>query len=177
MPTSKNRTYWRLLIKISVLTFFFVQPCFGQNLEDNITQAWKDLKNQLQRRADIVPNLTIALANSKHVHQNELKRAKGVATHLFHILDTLQIPDSASLFIASQLDIELTGALARILVTLERDKELKNTLVVRELQTNLEAVENRLELAKLNYNNACTKAHRRDLLFGKIVQTNAPQAM
>ena len=157
------------------MTFYFVQPCFGQNLEDNITQAWKDLKSQLQRRADIVPNLTIALANSKHVLQNESKRARSISTHLFHILDTLQIPDSASLFSASHLDIQLTGALARILVTLERDKELKNTLVVRELQTNLEAVENRLELAKLNYNNACRKAHRQDLLFEKIIKTNVPQ--
>jgi hypothetical protein len=87
----------------------------------------------------------------------------------------LQIPDSASLFFASHLDIELTGALARMLVTLERDQDLKNTLVVRELQTNLEAVENRLKLAKVNYNNACRKANRQDLLFEKIVKTNAPQ--
>jgi LemA protein len=175
MPTPKNKTYLRLLIKIFVLTFFFAQPCFGQNLEDNITQAWKDLKNQLQRRADIVPNLTIALANSKHVLQNESKRARSISTHLFRILDSLQIPDSASLFFASHLNIELTGALARMLVTLEGDQDLKNTLVVRELQTNLEAVENRLKLAKVNYNNACRKAHRQDLLFEKIIKTNVPQ--
>jgi hypothetical protein len=62
-----------------------------------------------------------------------------------------------------------------MLVALEGDQDFKNTLVVRELQTNLEAVENRLKLAKVNYNNACRKAHRQDLLFEKIVKTNAPQ--
>jgi hypothetical protein len=162
--------YLKQLSKILFITLFFAQPCFAQSSDCNFMEAWKDLRSVLQRRADIVPNLAITLSNSKHVDQKELKRAKGIATYLYQILDTLHIPDSASLFLTSQLEIELTEALTRTLVTLERDRNLKNTSVIRELLTSLEEVEHRFERAKLNYNNACTKAHRADLLFKTSVK-------
>jgi LemA protein len=152
---------FRLLLSL----LFLSQASMAQETTKSVNDAWTSLRTQLRRRTDLVINLTNSLSTSTHVDQEELKKAKNLAADLFRLTDTVKTLDSVSISFASGLNANLTQVLGRTLVTLEEDQKLKNSNLVRDLQLHLEATENRLNLARIIYNEACTKVNRQDLLF------------
>ena len=156
----------KLITTIFFIILFSVQTSYGQDTTTQINTAWINLKTQLQRRTDIVSNLTSILSKSTKVDKEQLNNSKAFSIDLFKYVDTLNFKDSLSISLANGKNNRLTQALARTLATLENDKKLMSDNQLQGLLMQLEGCENRIALAKREYNDVCKEYGKADLLFG-----------
>lgn len=115
-----------------------------------VDTAWSNVEVQYQRRADIVPQLVSTVQGAANFEQKTLTdvvEARAKATSV-----QVNPTDAASLkaFTASQG--ELSGALSRLLVSVEAYPTLTATQGFRDLQSQLEGTENRIAVARGDYN-------------------------
>ncbi len=165
----------KLVTTFILLFFFSFQTIYGQDTTAHINTAWTNLKTQLQRRTDIVSNLTSILSKSTKVDKEQLNNSKLYSIDLFKYVDTLSYKDSLTISLASNKNNKLTQALARTLATLEDDKKLRSDNQLQGLLMQLEGCENRIALAKRDYNNVCKVYGKTDLLFGSNNEEKAPE--
>ena len=120
---------------------------------DEATKAgWSEVVNQYQRRADLIPNLVNTVKGFAQQEQEVLTRvteARARATGVQITAETLGDPAALQKFQAAQG--ELSSALARLLVVVERYPELKSDKNFLELQAQLEGTENRIAVARTRY--------------------------
>jgi len=117
-----------------------------QRRDEAVNQAASQIKVQLQRRADLIPNLVETV---KGVAAQESTVYLGVAearARLAGAVESGSLPEMAT---ANQA---LTGALGRLLAIAEAYPELKSDQSFRQLQDQLEGTENRIAVARQDYN-------------------------
>jgi LemA protein len=128
-----------------------VYNMFVQN-EETINGQWAEVETQYQRRADLIPNLVNTVKGYADFEQETLTaviEARAKATSI-----TLQADDLSPEKIAQfqQAQDQLSGSLSRLLVAVERYPELKANQNFLELQAQLEGTENRIAVARRNFN-------------------------
>ena len=126
-----------------------------QQNEEAVNRAWGDLESQLQRRADLVPNLVATVKGAAGFEKETLQavvEARAKATSIQLTPEMLSDQAAMSQFQAAQG--QLSSALSRLLVTVERYPQLKATQNFRDLQVQLEGTENRISVARQRYNQA-----------------------
>ena len=120
--------------------------------DESVTASWSEVVNQYQRRADLIPNLVTTVkggaANEKDI-LNSVIEARAKATSINVNADTLNDPAMFQKF--SQAQDQLSGALSRLLVTVERYPEVKSTQLYQDLLSQLEGTENRITVARKRY--------------------------
>jgi LemA protein len=120
--------------------------------DEGVTAAWSEVVNQYQRRADLIPNLVKTVkgsaANEKDI-LNSVIEARSKATSINVNADTLNDPAMFQKF--TQAQEQLSGALSRLLVTVERYPEIKSTQLYQDLLAQLEGTENRISVARQRY--------------------------
>lgn len=151
-------------IKLSTLFLLFTLHSFGQDTTCQINTTWTGLKAQLQRRSDIAVNLTAVLSKTK-ADKEQLNRLKASAIDLFKYIDTLCLRNSMAVSLAETKNNKLTKSLASTLIEAENDKKIIASQAFIDIMIQLEGCENRIALAKQDYNNACKVCNRTDLLF------------
>ncbi len=123
--------------------------------EEAAKAAWGEVQNQYQRRADLVPNLVSTVsgfAMQERTVLTDVTNARARATSVQLTPDMLNDPVAMQRFQAAQG--ELTGALSRLLVTVERYPDLRSSENFLTLQAQLEGTENRISVARRDYNQA-----------------------
>ncbi len=138
-----------------VLMGVFLASCGINNIptyEENAKAKWSQVLNTYKRRADLIPNLVETVkgfaAQEKDVLTSVVEaRAKATQTTLTP--DMLTNPDAAKAFAENQA--ALSGALSRLLVTVERYPQLKSSENFLTLQSQLEGTENRIAVARRDY--------------------------
>ena len=126
-----------------------------QQLEEAVFRAWGDLEAQLQRRADLVPNLVATVRGFAAQERETLEaviNARARATSVQLTPEMLSDPQAVSQFQEAQGS--LSSALSRLLVVVEAYPELKSNQNFRDLQVQLEGTENRISVARQRYNEA-----------------------
>jgi LemA protein len=119
-------------------------------VQDEATKsAWSEVVNQYQRRADLIPNLVNTVKGFAAQEQAVLigvteARAKATQTQV-------NADDPASLQQFQAAQGELSSALSRLMVVVERYPELKSDQNFRDLQAQLEGTENRITVARNRY--------------------------
>ncbi|MDD3310554.1 LemA family protein [Pseudodesulfovibrio sp.] len=126
-----------------------------QQQEEEVFAAWGNLEAALQRRADLIPNLVetvkAAAAHEKDTLQAVVEaRAKATQTKISP--DMLGDQQALAKFQAAQG--ELSSALSRLMVVVERYPEIRANQNFLGLQTQLEGTENRITVARKRYNDA-----------------------
>ncbi len=120
--------------------------------DEGVTAAWSEVVNQYQRRADLIPNLVSTVkggaANEKDI-LNSVVEARAKATSINVSPETLNDPAMFQKF--SQAQDQLSGALSKLLVTVERYPEVKSTKLYQDLLSQLEGTENRITVARKRY--------------------------
>jgi len=114
--------------------------------DESTKSAWSEVVNQYQRRADLIPNLVATVKGFAAQEQAVLigvTEARAKATQVK--IDPTN-PQSLQQFQAAQG--ELTSALSRLMVVVERYPELKSDQNFRDLQAQLEGTENRITVAR-----------------------------
>lgn len=126
--------------------------------EEEAKARWADVENQYQRRADLVPNL-VATVQGFAAQEREVltavTEARARASSVQLSADDLTDPARVAQFQAAQ--DQLGQSLGRLLVTVERYPELKSNQNFLELQSQLEGTENRIAVARRDYNEAARR--------------------
>ena len=120
--------------------------------DENVEAAWANVQNAYQRRADLIPNLANTVKGAANFEQETLTRvieARAKATSVNISPDNLT-PENIQRF--QQAKGELSGALSRLLVSVERYPELKANQNFLELQAQLEGTENRISVERRKFN-------------------------
>ena len=148
----------RLLLYFFGLVVLLSQSSCGYNQmvakDENVAAKWAQVQNAYQRRADLVPNLVNTVKGAANFEKETLTQvieARAKATSVQLKPDQLT-PENMQKFQEAQG--QLSGALSRLLVTVEKYPELKANRNFLELQAQLEGTENRIKVARNDFNDA-----------------------
>jgi LemA protein len=119
-----------------------------QTMDERVNQARGQIEAQLQRRADLVPNLVETV---KGVAKQESTVFTSIAESRARLSGAVQSGDVGEMARANQ---ELTQGIGRLLAIVENYPELRSSESFRALQDQLEGTENRISVARQDYNTA-----------------------
>ncbi len=121
-------------------------------LQEGVTSQWGNVETQYQRRADLIPNFVNTVKGAAAFEQETLTQvieARAKATQV--TLDpTNMTAENMQQFQAAQS--EVSSALSRLMVVVEKYPELKATQNFRDLQVELEGTENRISTERRKFN-------------------------
>jgi LemA protein len=123
--------------------------------QEQAKAAWGEVQNQYQRRADLVPNLVATVqgyAKQEKEVLTAVTEARARATSVN--IDASQITDPAAFQRFQEAQNQLTGVLGRLLAISENYPDLKSNQNFLTLQSQLEGTENRIAIARRDYNEA-----------------------
>lgn len=126
-----------------------------QSNEETVFAAWGDVEAAYQRRADLIPNLVeVVKGYAKHEAETlkAVTEARAKVGSMQVSKEMLANPQAFSKF--QQAQGELSGALSRLMVVVERYPDLKANQNFLDLQNQLEGTENRINVARVRYNKA-----------------------
>lgn len=120
--------------------------------EEKAKSAWSEVQNQYQRRTDLIPNLVETVrgyAQQEREVLTQVTEARARASQIKVDASTITDPEKFKQFQDAQN--QLSGALGRLLVTVERYPDLKSNANFLALQSQLEGTENRIAVARRDY--------------------------
>jgi LemA protein len=136
--------------------------------EQQVEEAWSQVQNVYQRRADLVPNLVETVKGSAAFEQETLTAVVEARSRVGQISqaatqEILNDPQKFAQF--QQAQDGLSSALSRLLVVIERYPELQSTVAFRDLMTQLEGTENRIAVERKRFNEVAQGFNTRLLRF------------
>jgi len=148
------------LLPLSLLTLLLslLSGCGYNTMQANeeaVTAAWGNVESSYQRRADLIPNLVEVVKGYAKHEADTLKavtEARAKVGSMQVSKDVLNNPESLNKF--QQAQGELSGALSRLMVVVEKYPDLKANQNFMDLQKQLEGTENRINVARERYNAA-----------------------
>jgi LemA protein len=120
-----------------------------QSRDEAVKSAWAEVLSQYQRRADLIPNIVNTVKGEANFEQETLTRvieARAKATSIQATPELVNNTEAMARF--QQAQGELSSALSRLMVTVERYPELKANQGFQDLRTQLEGTENRITVAR-----------------------------
>jgi LemA protein len=123
--------------------------------DERAKAAWAEVQNQYQRRSDLIPNLVSTVQGFAAQEREVLvavTEARASATQVQVNADTITDPEQFQRF--AQAQNQLSGVLGRLMMIQERYPELKSNQNFLALQSQLEGTENRIAIARRDYNEA-----------------------
>ena len=154
MKLSKGVITLLVILGFVLILFFWIKGAYNGMVskEEQVTSAWSQVENVYQRRADLIPNL-VATVKGYAAHEKEtlegVINARSKATQTT-VDPTKMNEESIKKFQAAQG--ELSSALGRLMVIVERYPDLKANKNFLELQSQLEGTENRITVERQKFN-------------------------
>jgi len=125
-------------------------------LSQAVDSQWAQVQNVYQRRADLIPNLVATVSGAADFERSTLMAITAARASVGQVkIDPNSAPtDPAKLAAFDQAQGQLSSALSRLLVVVERYPDLKATENFRDLQAQLEGTENRISVERHDFNTA-----------------------
>jgi len=145
----------RLVAVLALLSLSAASGCGYNDIQagdENVAAAWAEISNQYQRRADLIPNLVKVVKGAANFERETLEavvQARAKATSIELTPELVNDPQALQQFMDAQG--ELSSALSRLFVSVERYPELRATEGFRDLQAQIEGTENRITVARGRY--------------------------
>jgi LemA protein len=142
------------VVRVALLAVasLFLSACGYNTLQvqdEAVKSAWSEVVNQYQRRADLIPNLVNTVKGFAAQEQAVLVGVTEARAKATQIQVNANDPESLKQFQAAQG--EVSSALSRLMVVVEKYPELKSDQNFRDLQAQLEGTENRITVARNRY--------------------------
>lgn len=149
----KNKTLW-IIIALVLVLFFWVRGVYNSLVtqDESVKTAWSQVENQYQRRLDLIPNLVNTV---KGYASHERETLEGVINARANATKTTIDPSNLNEETMKQFQAaqgELSNALSRLMVVVERYPDLKANQNFLELQAQLEGTENRISVERKRFN-------------------------
>ncbi|EJZ41407.1 LemA family protein [Leptospira licerasiae] len=143
------------LIGFTGLILFFVNSC-GYNTiqvqDEQVKAAWSEVINMYQRRADLIPNLVNTVKGYAAQEKEVLIEVTKARASVGSVQATPEILNNPELFAKfNQAQGQMTSALSRLMVVVEKYPDLKSDKSFIGLQAQLEGTENRIAVARNRY--------------------------
>ena len=123
-----------------------------QQTDEQIKADWSEVLNQYQRRADLVPNLVATVKGAVQAEKDILDSVVNARAKVGSIQATPELINDPQAFQKWQAaQGELSSALSKLMVVVERYPELKSIAGYTDLQAQLEGTENRITVARNRY--------------------------
>lgn len=168
-----------LAILLAIVGLVLIMGLMTYNVQNSLVtldeasqSKWGEVQNQYQRRADLVPNLVNTVKGAANFEQKTLTDvidARAKATSIQVNPDQLT-PEKLKEFQAAQG--QLSQALGRLMVVSEQYPQLRATEAFRDLQVQLEGTENRITVARKNFNDAVQEYNTKLRIFPNNILAN-----
>jgi len=142
----------------TVLAFLLASVLAGcgyndiQSKDEGVKAAWAEVISQYQRRADLIPNIVNTVKGEANFEQETLTRVIEARAKATSIQATPElVNDAAAMAKFQQAQGELSSALSRLMVVVEKYPDLKANQGFQDLRTQLEGTENRITVARNRY--------------------------
>lgn len=141
-----NKALWIVIALVALLIVGGITSYNGLvGMNENVNGKWSQIENQLQRRSDLIPNL--------------VNTVKGYAAHEQTAIQSVadaraKLAGAQGPAAKAEANNELNGALSRLLVVVENYPNLKADKNFRALMDELSGTENRIAVARKDYNDA-----------------------
>lgn len=152
-----------LIIGAIVLGIYFLFAGKYNNAVDKQEQArktWADVESSYQRRNDLIPSLVNTVKGAADFERSTLTEVIEARSKATSINVDAENMTEAQMQQFQQAQSQVSSALSRLLVTVERYPELKATQNFQQLQSQLEGTENRINVARNRYNESVTEYNR-----------------
>ena len=125
-------------------------------LSQGVDSQWAQVQNVYQRRADLIPNLVSTVSGAANFEKSTLTEITTARASVGQVkIDPNTAPtDPAKLAAFEQAQGQMSSALSRLMVVVERYPDLKATENFRDLQAQLEGTENRISVERRDFNTA-----------------------
>jgi LemA protein len=150
-----------VLVVLGILVLILVAAAGGSynrlvKLSQAVDSQWAQVQNVYQRRADLIPNLVATVSGAANFEKSTLTEIVQARASVGQVkIDPNNAPtDPAKLAAFDQAQSQLSSALSRLLVVVERYPDLKATENFRDLQAQLEGTENRISVERRDFNTA-----------------------
>lgn len=144
---------WRIWMVSGLL--LMLTGCGINNIpsyDEEVKATWSQVQNQYQRRADLVPNLVETVRGYARQEQDTLTAVTEARARVGSMqVDPSIINDPERLQQFDQAQQQLSGALSRLMVVVERYPDLKSNQNFLALQSQLEGTENRISVARRDF--------------------------
>ncbi len=134
-------------------------------LNEDAAERWSQVENQYQRRLDLIPNIARTVNRYMKHEQGTLEgviKARAEATKVTLKADQLT-PETLQKF--QQAQDGLSGALSRLMVTVEKYPDLKAVGPVQDMMTQIEGTENRIAVSRKDYNTTANEFNKTIKVF------------
>ena len=145
-----------LIIILAVILLFGGCACGRYNgmvtADQTVQNMWGDVQTQYQRRTDLYSSVIKVIEGSANFEKSTLKdviNARANATRV-----TVNVNDSASLGAYQRAQAQLSGSFSRLMAVAESYPDLKTTQQFADFQTNIAGTENRINVARRDFNAA-----------------------
>jgi LemA protein len=159
MAAALARFVWGLMLAATLVGCGVLDE--APRLEERARAAWSEVRNQYQRRADLVPSL-VEIVKSQAGQEREIlgqvteARARLAQTRA----DAATITDPPAFKAYQEAQDQMSGALGRLFATVERYLELKTSSAFTSLRAQLDQTENRIVVARRDYAEAAAAYNR-----------------
>ena len=161
------------IIPVGILVLVVLWAIGGYNglvkMDEQVQNKWANVETQYQRRADLIPNLVSTVKGyAKHEQQTleEVVKARSEATQLKVDAENLT-PEKLAAFQKAQSGV--SSALGRLLAVAENYPDLKANQNFLELQSQLEGTENRITVARKDFNDTAKSYNQAIRQFPKNI--------
>lgn len=152
--TMKGTRNLTLLIVLGLVLILGVWSCSGYNglvtSEQGVKKAWSNVETNYQRRTDLYSSVIKTVEASANFEKSTLTavvEARAKATSI-----NVDINDPKSLEAYQQAQANLQGSFSRLIASFEQYPDLKTTKAFQDFQTQIEGTENRINVARQDYN-------------------------
>lgn len=143
-----------LLVGLGVFGWYFGIRNELVAQEENVSSAWSQVQNVYQRRADLIPNLVKTVQAYAEHEQDTLVGVTEARSKVNNINVGNVVNDPAKMEQFMKAQGELSSALSRLMVVVEKYPDLKANENFRDLQVQLEGTENRITVERMRFNDA-----------------------
>ena len=148
---------WKIPVIIGGVLLLLVMMIAGSyngmvSSRESVNTAWSKVESQYQRRSDLIPNLVNTVKGAANFEQETLTKVVEARAKATQIKVDANNPDDIAKF--QQAQSEVSSSLSRLLAVAENYPQLKATENFKDLQSQLEGTENRITVARNDFNDA-----------------------
>ncbi len=166
-----NSSRITLFVILGLVLILFFWGCNGYNglisADQGVKKVWSNVETNYQRRTDLYSSVIKTIEGSAKFEKSTLKEvleARSKATQI-----KVDINDPASLEAYQKAQASLQGSFSRLMAVAESYPDLKTTAAFRDFQTQIEGTENRINVARQDYNKAIEDYNLRVKRFPSVI--------